>query len=989
MQAARLMQIKPAPDSPAGGGDRGHRRAGRREPAPIRDYHWGCRVVGRPFPGTHPRTETAHAMATRLFSRTPLHEHAEAAQRVLGVATLAPDSAELAALVAADPAPEVRAAAAARCIDPATLADARENETDDSVRAGLAAALGKALSATEDGAAARAILERPSCTDAIRADVARHAKDAERRLAAIAGLRDEPLLVELALTAGHAEARLAAAECVHTPEGLAALVDAARNKDRGVMRLAKHRLEAMKDRAGQDTEADAILAQLEALAGTPGPILTAVVELNRRWQALDMRADAARLERCDAARRALQARFDREQAEQAARAKFERRVNDWTAALAAPDGPEALRGLRDELAALRDEARSGADAAALARLDEAVGRLDAWEQELQAVAGAEALVVEAERLAADTAVDNAQLPERWQALDRAIRTPALSRRFEAALVIVEQRRLAQAQAAREETGVARNRIHALLHAAEQALAEGQLHTARAAVDEMKALKADAGALPKPTQSRMGRVGQQLGELERWESFGQQNARLQLCERAEAILAQGLDAARTAAEVKKLREEWKALDAQHTGVPRSLWERFDGACEKAYAPAARHFAEAAAQRKAARKQREEFIAAAAAHVPTLLGETPDPRAIERWLRDNDRAWREGNLGSVDPGAWKKLDARLKDAVAPLRAVLAAARDLAKSGRIALIAEVEALSPRAMDREAPSLVKAVQARWQEHSKANPLAQRDERALWERFRTACDAVFEARHAKRKEEDGRKVEGRRALDDVCAQLEQLARESERDEKDVRAAFRDLQDRWRGGARGGDPALRALEGRFRGAVKSVEASLAARVRAREAAVWRTLAEKDRLCGELEAAVLAGSVAPGPDAAQEQWAALPELPAPWEKKLLGRRDAALAALADAAAAGPYRPRLERGALARRESLTELEMALGLESPADLQPQRLALQVKLLKERFGSGASASGGTPGERLFAWCAQPGVIDGRDRERGDRLFAAMGTAG
>ena len=77
---------------------------------------------------------------------------------------------------------------------------------------------------------------------------------------------------------------------------------------------------------------------------------------------------------------------------------------------------------------------------------------------------------------------------------------------------------------------------------------------------------------------------------------------------------------------------------------------------------------------------------------------------------------------------------------------------------------------MDREAPSLVKAIQARWQEHSKANPLAQRDERALWERFRAACDAVFEARHAKRKEEDGRKTEGRRALEDTCAQLEQLA---------------------------------------------------------------------------------------------------------------------------------------------------------------------------------------------------------------------------
>ena len=38
-----------------------------------------------------------------------------------------------------------------------------------------------------------------------------------------------------------------------------------------------------------------ILSELEALAAEPGPILSAVIELNRRWQALDMDRDAARL----------------------------------------------------------------------------------------------------------------------------------------------------------------------------------------------------------------------------------------------------------------------------------------------------------------------------------------------------------------------------------------------------------------------------------------------------------------------------------------------------------------------------------------------------------------------------------------------------------------------------------------------------------------------------------------------------------------------
>ena len=90
-------------------------------------------------------------------------------------------------------------------------------------------------------------------------------------------------------------------------------------------------------------------------------------------------------------------------------------------------------------------------------------------------------------------------------------------------------------------------------------------------------------------------------------------------------------------------------------PKALWERFDGACEKAYAPAAKYFAELNAQRKQARHQREQFIAQAAAHAPTLVTEPRDWRAMERWLRETEHAWRATDLGSLEPRLWKKLDA----------------------------------------------------------------------------------------------------------------------------------------------------------------------------------------------------------------------------------------------------------------------------------------------------------------------------------------------
>ncbi len=900
-------------------------------------------------------------MINNLFSRQPQHLHADPIQRVAGVALLPPDSDDVARLLTTDPAPEVRIAAARRCADPVKLEAAWRTETDAAVRAALVGALADALDAMTD---------------------------AESRSQALANVGDEALLIELALDASHAETRKAAAARVTTTTGLQKIAEAAKSKDRGVARMTQQRLDEMAGHAARIAEVDEILDRLAALSTRSGSILSATVELDRRWHALDMSSDPVRAAKYTDARNAVQARLTREQDEQRARTQFERRVQDFISTLAAPADADTVNTLRADLAALKTDATARDNHQVLAQLEQIEPRLAQFERDLETSASVEALVLEAERLAAATTVDDAQLPVRWQALDRKLRTPELTQRFETALIIVEQRRLAFIESTRQQTHAVRQQVHALLHTGEQALAAGQLQAARAAADHIKRLKLAAGLLPKPTTQRLGRLVQQLVELERWESFGQQNARVQLCERAEALIAQSLDAPQVAADVQKLRNEWKALDQQHSGVPKALWERFNGACEKAYAPAARFFAEQAAQRKQGRQQRQEFIAAAAAHAPTLLTEPRDWRAIERSLRDTEQKWREGNLGSVEPRAWKKLDSELKAALAPLRDALAAARAEAKAARVAMIDEAKTLAGNAMERDTLTQIKALQAKWREQAKQLSLLQRDERPLWEQFRAACDAVFEARHAKRKEQDGVKQQGRRALDDICAQLENLASAPAQSDQEIRHAARELADQWRKQRGAPDPSLRGVETRFKKAQVAVDAMLEMRARAQKAAVWTTLAAKENLCEELDGGVRAGNVAADAmSALQGKWAALPSLPDAWEKKLAARRDAALHALAEPAVAGDYVARVEHGIDARRERLLELELSLGLDSPVEFQQPRLALQVKQLRDRFKNEATAGANTSTERLLAWCAEPGVTDATDRRRCERIFSKLST--
>jgi hypothetical protein len=920
---------------------------------------------------------------------SPLHEHTDPAQRVLGVAALPPDSKLLAQLLGSDPSADVRSAVATRCIDPVVLAAALQAETEPSVRSAIAASLGMVLAATADTGIVRSLLAAQECPDAVRAQVALYTQDAQRRHDALDGIADEDALVDVALGAEHASVRIAAAERVHAPEALRRLLTGARDKDRGVARLARERLDAISRRIENVDAADSILREAEALVIQPGPIVTAAVELDRRWKVLVLGDDEVRRARWDAVGRLMQQRFDRELEEQRAHARFEQRLGEWLAALQPPPAT-TLPVLREQLIALHTEAANEKDSRALAQLEHAERQLAQWEQAAPALAAAEALVVEAEQLATGTPIDDAQLPARWQSLGLAARTPALTRRFEAALLVIEQRRLAIVRAAQHEQGAARQQLHAALHEAEQALVAGHLQEARSAADRARVLKVHAGLLPKPSVQRLSRVVQQLVELEQWQQFGQQSARVQLCERAEALAQKAGDPVMLAREVQQLRAEWKKLDEQHAGVPKPLWERFDAACERAYAPAARHFAEQATQHRQARKQREEFIAVSAAHAPTLLVEPHDWRAIERWLRETEATWRGPSLGSVEPGAWKKLDARLKAALAPLHEALNAARLQARQQREALIVEAEALGARAAERDTPSRVKELQARWQTHAKSIVLAQRDERTLWERFRGACNAVFDARMGSRKEADERRNVQRQALETMCVQMEQLAQSADADEAKVRGALRELQEQWRKAITEGGPAAAAIEARFKTARTGVEDLLRGRTRASEAAVWQTLFAKEQLCEELDAFALSDTGADPTigESVLQRWAGLPPLATEWEQKLLKRRDTTLAALAphaDAYAREDHADDIRKSAAARRDALLELELMLGMESPADLQKERLAVQVKHLRDRFKRTSSDSTGSAVEVLLHWCELPGIAELRDRRRCERIVATL----
>jgi hypothetical protein len=80
---------------------------------------------------------------------------------------------------------------------------------------------------------------------------------------------------------------------------------------------------------------------------------------------------------------------------------------------------------------------------------------------------------------------------------------------------------------------------------------------------------------------------------------------------------------------------------------------------------------------------------------------------------------------------------------------------------------------------------------------------------------------------------------------------------------------------------------------------------------------------------------------------------------------------------------------RREWLLELEMMLKLDSPSEFQAMRLQLQVKQTEGGFSSASTGGTKTPADLLLQWCAQSGVAEASDRQRRDRVFAAIAKNG
>ena len=820
----------------------------------------------------------------------PRWKHADPAVRAAAVFELGPDDADtLLALAREDADARVRRAAVARMTAVAALADIARTDPDEDVRSeAIRAVAGIAADSHQVDRAVDAVralvtlqrfrelvlVARDSGETAVRdavidalddqkalGSIARHAADGATRLRALARLEDPEEIVNVAAKSEHTDAAVAALERVSSPEGLAAVAQRARNKV--AARRARTRIRALEEAARPVAEiaprmsAEDRVRALDIVRRVEGIVVmtdpteagTALAEARLAWAELqaDTEIDPALLPQFDAATDAAReaiAEREREQAAEAARAE--------------------------------QVAREQADRVAIC-------------EEIESLSGAEAL----DRIA--------ELKVRWDTLPPipSEYAASLNRRFQDASRAFEQRErrrvLAEAAAGRLET---------LATELEQLLASEQPQ--EEIVARWRGLRRDADVLREHAEANPAaaqRLEASIAVLEQKEH-----------EQQAVRTKQELD------NLRRLQQLARQLETLAAMEQPSL---------KAGERALRDIKEALEQRLPlpSKKDRQEVQARLEA-VRAILGprvqELRDADEWQRWAnlqvqeelcREMEALKSEANLDLAGrrmrelQGRWKQVALapraqgeamwrRFKEAqdeVYARTSKFAAAQNEERGANLArkqaLVERAESLADSSDWVRVAAEIQTLQAEWKT---IGPVSRGHEKAVWERFRTACDRFFTRRQEdlkKRKEEWNNNLARKEAL---CVEAEALADSAEWDAAATR--LKQLQAEWKTVGPVRKSKSEAVWQRFRAACDR----FFDRYKHRDRLDLQTkAAPRESIIHELEALLPApgGAAGDAPENlygrvadARARWAQSPELPRQVQQDLAARYHQALGML---------------------------------------------------------------------------------------------------
>ncbi|RXZ38911.1 DUF349 domain-containing protein [Oxalobacteraceae bacterium CAVE-383] len=812
----------------------------------------------------------------------------------------------------------------------------------------------------------------------------------EQAMQEAAALQDEVAALAFIVQCEFADARLQAAQWLQSGAALSEALQAVRNSDRRVAKLLQTRFDELQRAQRAHEQMQAVLEQAEALLRDPALTPDRAADADRAWRAANgINAGAAVDENLNAQFEALRNALSERLAQQT---RLQRSLIDTRQHL-----QNILGGLQQTDAAAEAAADADSLSDTLARLRQ---KIEDERNAPEAPALPKQLLPDCERLLDECSAAHARMAAETAAkLAREQQAQQTSHQRTAA-ALSDAPAPAEAETLPQSTGPQSDsppkaakpapkpkpaatpeqlsQWQALLAQLESALEQGAL---QAASEAERGLRAFDVKLVKPAAvetSRLNAAYAALHHLQGWARWGGNISREELLQAALALPGQDLPVPELVQKIGGLRARWKLLNASAGPSPQALWEQFDAACTAAYAPAAAQFELQDKERRQNRLAAEALIAEAEQfaqqHGATDSVESADPdwKRLAGFDARMRQAWQR--LGPLGHKEHRVLERAFNNALKTVQKPLRERQKQEAEARRALIAEVAGLT--ADDRQALDTLRRIQTDWQQRAQSVPLARKDEQALWQDFRAACDVIFAQRKENASQQDAQRQAHLQDKEAICVQLEQFADAAAFDAAAAQAALQQGRAAWSKTGPAPRGAERAIEQRFKQAADAVQRRLqtvqeqaAAAAREAEASQIDT---RLAMCFALDAALAQGRIGAADIGDwRARWQEMPVLPrtasSAVEQALARRFDATLAAV-DSGAEN-YAAQLARQRAQFDDALLEAEVALGLESPPQLARQRMQLQVALLQSSLKAGASVMSGR--QHLQRLCELPALAD------------------
>jgi len=595
----------------------------------------------------------------------------------------------------------------------------------------------------------------------------------EIRQEALLRLSDQGALSQIINNADNRQLRQLAAEGITDSERLQQLIRSCRQRDKGVYRILKNRLDQQRaDEVQRDAwrqTQEHLCCALEKLAeeGVAAHYGAKLQGLKAQWNALPQAADTVYRLRFDKAAAQCQLKADRYAEELAARQ------------LATATAVEQQQRLA-ELQALTRTLQQPPSEPVEATLQNQITQLQARWQALQQLSPPAGPMEQQFQQLATQASTSCNAWQRYQALLPALEQVSDAADLDALLLQLDwpsslaqpallaklRKQCAPAQSepppseqpasahsnAREQQQL---RHQLALQQLDSALEQGALQQA---TDLIRPLRERQASFNRQQRQQYQLLNARYQDLQGWQKFATEPKLEQLCIDMQALAGNSeLSDTACAEQLQILQQQWKQLDCPQ--VPNALRQRFQKANDQAYDRCRDFFEQLRQQRQQNLQQRERLCDQLEELLRTTDWSGNDLKSvlgINRQLRSD---WRR--FSPVERAQGKKLQKRFNRGLKALESELDNARQRNTGHKQALVEQAAALLLVEEATDAKQTARELQKQWKQ---LGPATKEQETSLWQAFNGHCEVLFSRIRAQRAgiEEQAREV----ALT-LCQQLE------------------------------------------------------------------------------------------------------------------------------------------------------------------------------------------------------------------------------